>query len=61
MQLLKKNVTTPYQKAFLVLTEKIILNHYMCIITAIMHHYMWSMCIIIIHITSLQLGFFFKA
>lgn len=40
MQLFKKNVTAHYQKAFLVLTERIILNHCMYIITAIMHNYM---------------------
>lgn len=40
MQLFNEIVATPYHKAFLVLTEKIILNHCMYIITAIMHNYM---------------------
>lgn len=47
----KKNVTTPYQKTFLVLTEKINLNHCMYIIIAIIHDYM---NIIIVYVVSLQ-------
>lgn len=58
MQLFKKNVTTACQKEVLVLTEKTILNHCMYFIIAIMHNYMQSMYVVIMHIIALQLVFF---